>query len=74
VVGKRKIDIKNGVPDYGTIVSGALPQKQCTVSTPDTSHVQLKTLPASKNQWNRVSFEVSGTGVVQVRINWVTPQ
>jgi len=74
VIGKRKVDIKNGVADYGTVVSGALPQKPCTVSTPDTAHVQLKTLPASKNQWNRVSFEVSGTGVVQVRIIWVSPQ
>jgi peptidoglycan hydrolase CwlO-like protein len=74
VIGKRKIDIKDGVPDYGSVVTGALPQKPCSVSTPDTAHVQLKTLPASKNQWNRVSFEVSGTGVVQVRINWVLSQ
>jgi len=74
VIGKRKIDIKDGIPDYGNVVSGALPQKPCTVSTPDTAHVQLKTLPASKNQWNRVSFEVSGGGVVQVRINWVLSQ
>jgi len=74
VIGKRKVDIKDGVPDYGTVIGGALPQKPCTVSTPDTAHVQLKTLPASKNQWNRVSFEVSGAGVVQVRINWVLSQ
>jgi hypothetical protein len=66
VAGKRKVDIQNGVPDWGSI-TGALPRIPCAVSSPD--HVQFKTRPSEKNQWNRVAFEVSGTGErMQVRI------
>jgi len=71
LTGKRTINIKNGVPDFGTL-SGALPQKPCTVSTQDAS-VKIKNRP-SKNHLNDLSFEVSGSGLVQVRIAWEISQ
>jgi predicted nucleic acid-binding Zn-ribbon protein len=74
VVGKRRIEIKGGVADYGTVISGALPRTPCTLTASDPSRVQLKTRPAPKNQWNQVSFDVSGMGVVQARIDWVSSQ
>jgi chromosome segregation ATPase len=67
VVGKRTIQIKDGVPDYGSL-SGALPQRECKVSTPQ-AHVKIKGRP-SKNHWNSMSFEVTGSGDTQVRIDW----
>jgi len=67
LTGKRTINIKNGVPDFGAL-SGALPQKPCNVFTPD-AHVKIKNRP-SKNHLNDLSFEVSGSGFVQVRIDW----
>ena len=67
LTGKRTINIKNGVPDFGAL-SGALPQKPCNVSTQD-AHVKIKNRP-SKNHLNDLSFEVSGSGFVQVRIDW----
>lgn len=74
VAGKRKVDIKNGVPNFGVLVSGGLPRKPCALANPDPVHVALKTLPSRRNQWNRVSFVVSGRGIVRVRINWVLSQ
>jgi phage shock protein A len=71
LAGKRRIEIKDGVANYGTIRSGALPGKPCRVTTPDPN-VQFKTVPAEKNHWNRVAFDVSGTGVIQVRINCIS--
>jgi hypothetical protein len=71
LTGKRTINIKNGVPDFGA-VSGALPQKPCIVSTHDAS-VKIKNRP-SKNHLNDLSFEVSGSGLVQVRIDWEISQ
>jgi hypothetical protein len=67
ITGKRTINIKNGVPDFGAL-SGALPQKLCKVSTQD-ANVKIKNRP-SKNHLNDLSFEVSGSGLVQVRIDW----
>lgn len=70
IVGKRKIEIKDGKTNYGVVTSGALPRSPCTVTASDPGHVQLKTLPSKKNRWNRISFEVSARGPVQVRIDW----
>ena len=82
VVGNHRVNIVNikdggvtsSAADYGNVKSGALPGTPCTVATPDPAHVHFKTRPERKNQWSRVSFEVSGTGAVQVRINWVSSQ
>jgi len=65
--GKRTINIKNGVPDFGAL-SGALPQRLCKVSTLD-DRVKIKNRP-SKNHLNDLSFDVSGLGLVQVRIDF----
>jgi hypothetical protein len=73
IMGKRKIEIKNGGANYGAL-SGALPGKPCTLVAPDPDRVQLKTLPSAKNQWNQMAFEVSGSGNLQVQINWVATQ
>jgi predicted nucleic acid-binding Zn-ribbon protein len=71
LTGKRRIDIKDGVASYGTIQSGALPGRPCRITT-SNGNVQFKTVPGEKNHWNRVVFDVSGTGLVQVRINCVS--
>jgi predicted nucleic acid-binding Zn-ribbon protein len=69
IAGKRKIEIKDGMANYGAL-NGALPRGPCTVVAEDPSHVELKTLPSAKNQWSLLAFQVSGTGNMQVRINW----
>jgi DNA repair exonuclease SbcCD ATPase subunit len=71
LTGRRTIEIKNEVPDYGEL-SGALPQKLCKVSTQD-GRVKIKNRP-SKSHLNDLSFEVSGVGLVQVRIDWEISQ
>ena len=68
--GKKTIDIQNGVPSMGTLSTGSLPGKPCTVVPADPSRVKIKGKPAPDNNWNRVSFEVSGNGPTDVRIYW----
>jgi hypothetical protein len=70
IMGRRKIEIKDGAANYGA-VGGALPGRPCTVVAPDPDHVQLKTLPSANNHWSQLAFEVSGAGNLQVQINWV---
>lgn len=71
LTGKRTIDIKNGIPDFGAL-SGALPQKLCKISTSD-GRVKIKNRP-SKNHLNDLSFDVAGSGLVQVKIDWELSQ
>lgn len=66
--GKRTIDITNGEPTFGSL-KGALPRRSCKVST-QNSHVKIKTRPSEKNRWSDLSFEVSGNGLIEVRIDW----
>ncbi len=65
--GKRRININNGVANYGR-VSGSFPGAPCAISI--SAPAKIRTIPAKNNNWNKVSFDVSGTGTVQVRINW----
>jgi predicted nuclease with TOPRIM domain len=71
LTGKRTINVKNGAPDFGAL-SGALPQKLCRVSTQD-ARVKIKNRP-SKSHLNDLSFEVSGSGLLKVQIDWEISQ
>ncbi len=71
---KHTVQIKDGKADFGIVISGALPGTQCIISNPDPAHVQLRTIPTRKNNWNQLSFEVSGMGTVRVQINWALAQ
>jgi phage shock protein A len=71
VIGTRTIKIAGGVADYGG-VTGTLPREPCTVSSPDP--IQFKTRPSKKNGWNKLSFKVTGTGSLTVRIKCTSSQ
>jgi chromosome segregation ATPase len=71
LITKHTVEIKNGVPNFGDL-NGALPPKLCKVSTQD-GRVKIKNRP-SKSHLNDLSFDVSGLGLVQVRIDWEISQ
>jgi hypothetical protein len=68
--GKKTIEIKDGVPSMGTLSTGALPGKPCTVTPADPSRVKIKNKPEINNHWGSFSFETSGNGPTEVRIYW----
>lgn len=69
ISGSRRIEVKNGVANYGSL-SGTLPGVPCIVTLADSTRVKFKTLPGPSNHWMGLSFDAYGSGSVQVKLEW----